>query len=635
MLQLIRDKTSGWIASAIMAVLIVPFAFWGINYYFSNGGDIIVASIDGRDINLAKFQRSLTNFRQQIQSQPGMNLNEGDEEALKKMTLEKLVENELLNQTTVASRLRVSDHVVKETIKNIEVFKGEGGFNREFYRESISRLGMQPAIFEEQLRLDMMSEQLQSAIIESDFVSRQAAEHAASLFYQKRDLRYTIILLDQYQDTIEISDAEIEKFYKENSKFYTKPEMVKIAYLDLKPDMLADRVEVNEEDLRDFYETNKTSYDVAEQRKINEILIKTEKGAVAETLAVARAKAAEMLAQAHSGKTFEDFAKLHAEDKDSTFTMQEYGFIGKGLLPEAVDQVAFSLQEGATSDIIQSDKGFHVIELKEIKGGVMNTFEKVRENVEKDFRLKQAEKLFYDLADELATQAYEHSDTLETAAEAVGLPLQESGLFDRNGTQEGLTANPKVLAASFTEDVVSNGHNSEVLEISDDEVVVLRVIDHIAESVQSLAEVRDRVIDDIKHIRGSALTEKAGKEVLADLQSGKSFEDVATARNITWQDADGISRSDVQVNRAILRTAFRLGKSQDNKPLYSSVALGTGDFAVIAMLGTHDPDPDSIKEVEIKNIQRQMQAMRSAISWQQFLAEIKRRADIKIFEDRL
>ena len=214
MLQLIRDKTSGWIASAIMALLIIPFAFWGINYYFKEGGEIIVASVNGKEINTAKFQRTLENFRQQIRSQPGMKLQDGDEEALKKLTLDKLVENELLTQTTIASGLRVSDKVVKETIKNIDIFKGEGGFNREFYRESISRLGMQPAIYEQQLRLDMMSEQLQSAIIDSELVSRQTAEQAARLYYQKRDLRYAIIPLDQYQDTFEITDAEIEKFYR-------------------------------------------------------------------------------------------------------------------------------------------------------------------------------------------------------------------------------------------------------------------------------------------------------------------------------------------------------------------------------------------------------------------------------------
>ena len=390
-----------------------------------------------------------------------------------------------------------------------------------------------------------------------------------------------------------------------------------------------------EQEIRDYYEANQASYDVAEQRKVDEILVKTGKDAKPEAVTAARSKAEELLAQLRSGKAFEELVKMHAEDKDSSIDIHEYGFIGKGLLPEAVDKVAFSMEQGTTSDIIQSDLGFHIIELKEIKGGVKNTFESAREKVEKDYRLKQAGKLFYELSDELANQAYEHSDTLETAAEAIKLPLQESDWFDRKGTREGLTANPKVLTASFADDVLVNGHNSEVLEISDDEVLVLRVIDHHAESVLPLAEVRDQVVNDIKFKQGSALTEKIGKEILADLHSGKSFDDIAAARHIEWKNADGVTRSDLTVNRSILRTAFRMGKSQNNTPLYGSVAMGTGDYAVIAMLGTHDPDPGSIKDDEIKNIQRQLQTIRIGISWQEYLADLRRKAKIQIFSDKI
>jgi len=619
-----------------MALLIIPFAFWGINYYFKQGGEIVVASVNGNHINVAQFQRTLSNFRQQLRSRPDFSIKEGDEEALKKLTLDKLVENELLNQTTLDTGLRVSDDFVKETIKNIEAFKGEGGFNREFYRESISRMGKQPALFEEELRLDMMSEQLQSAIIESDIVSKQSAAYAARLYHQKRDLRYTIIPVDKFKDTIEITDAEIEKFYKENSKLYTRPEQVKIAYIDLKSSMLADRVEVKEEDLRDFYESNKSAYEVAEQRKINEIRIKTEKGAATDAVTAAKTKAEELLAEVRTGKTLADIARMHSAEKDSSFSMQEFGFIGKGVLPEPVDKVAFAMEPDTVSDVIQSDEGFHIIEVKEIKGGAMNTFENARENVEKDYRLKQAGKLYYDLADELATQAYEHPDSLDVAAEETGLPLQESGLFNRQGTGEGLTADRKIIDASFSEDVLVNGHNSEALELSEDEVAVLRVLEHIPESVLPLAEVRDKVVADIKFKLGGELAGKTGKEVLADLQGGKSFDDVAAARNIEWQNAEGVTRTDVAVNRAILRTAFRLGKPRDSStPLYGSVALGTGDFAVIAVLAAHDPEPGSIKDDEIKNIQNRMQAIRTAISWQEYLADLKQRADIKLFQDRI
>jgi hypothetical protein len=208
-------------------------------------------------------------------------------------------------------------------------------------------------------------------------------------------------------------------------------------------------------------------------------------------------------------------------------------------------------------------------------------------------------------------------------------------LFDRNGSREGLTANPKVISASFSEDVLINGNNSEVLEISDSELVVLRVAEHNAEVILPLSEVRDRVISDIKFMRGGSLTEKAGKEILAELRSGRTFVDIASGRNVEWLNAEGVTRTDISVNRAILRTAFRMGRPREQETLFGGVALGTGEYAVIAILAAHDPDPASIKEVEIKNIQNQLQSMRTSITWQEYLAEMKRKADIRIFKDRI
>ena len=239
MLQKIRDRTTGWVASAIMVLLIIPFAFWGINYYFSGGQEPVVATVNGVDIKLTQFQRTFSNYRLQMQAYLGKSLTPEDEVYLKQQTLDKLIESELLNQVTTASGLRIDDQQVKEAIKNIDVFKGEDGFNKQFYEESVLRLGMPPAVYEQQMRLDMMSEQLQSAIVESDFITSQELEAAVVLENQLRDITYTIIPVDRFRDSIQVTDSDIEQFYKNNSHLYIKPESVKIAYLELALDKLA------------------------------------------------------------------------------------------------------------------------------------------------------------------------------------------------------------------------------------------------------------------------------------------------------------------------------------------------------------------------------------------------------------
>lgn len=636
MLQKIRDKVTGWFAVAIVAALIVPFAFWGIDSYFTGGAEPSVAIVNDADIKLTRFQRAYTNYRQQMQSMLGNRpLELADEELLKEQTLEMLIDSELLNHVTRKIRLTASDEQVRETIKSIDVFKAEGGFSKEFYQRAVSLLGMPPAVYEEQMRLDMMSEQLQTAVVESEFASRQSAEYAARLANQERDVTYVIIPAEKFIDSIEVSEEQVEQFYRENPGLYIKPEEVRIAYIQLSLDHLAGGIEVNEEDLRAYYENNKAKYDMDEQRQITQILLKIEEDSTDEIKEAVKSEANKILEKIRAGQTFTDIAKEYAEDKEFDFTISEYGFLGKGILEPEVDEIVYSMQKDEISDVIQSKLGLHIVELKDIKGGVMNTFENSRDEAEADYRREQAEQRYFDLADRLANSSYEHSDTLEIAAEETELPVQETELFSRDGGEEGLIANPAVVAASFSEDVLINGHNSEIIELSDTELVVLRVLERVPSARLPLEVVKDEIIQDIKFNAASGQAYELGQELIADLEEGNNFDAISADRQIEWQEAKALKRSDVTVNRAVLRTVFRLGQPQDNKPVIGGISLGTGDYAVIAVTAVNDPAPDTIKDVEIENTQKQLQALQAEASWKQFLSDLKSSAKIRVFRERI
>ena len=636
MLQKIRDKTTGWLAVAIVAILIVPFAFWGINYYFTGGTEPSIAKVNDADIKYNQFQRAYTNYRQQMQAMLGNSvLAPADEELLKQRTLDMLIDSELLNQVAMKIRLTASDEQVRETIKSIDVFKGEDGFSKEFYQRAVSMLGMPPAVYEEQMRLDMMSEQLQSAVVESEFASRQAAEYAARLANQERDITYTIIPAEKYIDVVEVSDEQIEEFYKENTSLYIKPEEIRIAFVSLSLDKLAEDVFVDDENLLKYYETNKAEYDEDEQRQITQILLKVEEDSTGEKKDAAKAEANIILEKIRAGQMFADIAKEYAENREIDFSINEYGFLGKGILQPEVEEVVYSMQKDEISDAIESKLGFHIVELKGIKGGIMNTFEKSRAEVEKDYRRKQAEQRYFDLVDRIATASYEHPDTLEIAAEETELLIEESGLFSRSGSEDGLTANPKIVEAGFSEDVLIEGHNSDVLELSDTEVVVLRVLERVPSARLPLETVRDEIINEIKFTAASGQAYELGQQVLADLEAGKDFNTISDERLIEWQETTAVKRNDVAVNRAVLRAAFRLGQLQHEKPVLGGISLGTGDYAVIAVVAVNDPAPETIKGVEIENTRKQLQVLQAESGWQQFLREMKSSAKIRVYQDRL
>ena len=217
MLGTIRDKATGWIASVIVGLLIISFAVWGVSFYFGQGGDVSVATVNGNNIKLQTFQRSFYNLRQQMKSIFGEDLSLEEEELIKEQTLQKLIDTEVVNQIVKANGLRVTDEQVLATIQNLELFQGENGFDRLRYEQGISTLGMTPAYFEQQLRMDLLSEQIQAGLSESLFVMDSELEDILRLKSQTRDISYTIINMSDYLDEITVNESDIDTYYQAHS----------------------------------------------------------------------------------------------------------------------------------------------------------------------------------------------------------------------------------------------------------------------------------------------------------------------------------------------------------------------------------------------------------------------------------
>ncbi len=298
-----------------------------------------------------------------------------------------------------------------------------------------------------------------------------------------------------------------------------------------------------------------------------------------------------------------------------------------------IDEVLFSMQVGEVSEMIRTKQGLHYIQSVDAKGEETNTFENSREEVDKDIRYQQAEEQFFDLSDQMATLAYEHPDTLDIAAEAIDIAVQESELFSRVSNKEGLLANSKIVSTSFSPEILGTGQNSEVLELSDTQLVVVRVIEHIPSSVKSLETVHDEILSDIRFLEAGRIQRESGQNILKQLQDGKTIEELETNLSIDWKQAEGASRTDVSVQRAILRSAFNLNKPTEDNPVYGGVTLGTGDYAVIVL--TKVEDPEKIFEKDIDNKQLQLQQTRSGNDWDDFRQELRRRAEVQIFSDQI
>ncbi|MFT7459939.1 MAG: peptidyl-prolyl cis-trans isomerase D [Planctomycetota bacterium] len=634
MLQIIRDKTSGAIAIGIVALLIVTFAFWGVSYYFDQGGSVVAVSVNDAQIDLQEYQRVSQNVRRKWQELVNNGGGNVDDELVKQQTLDSLIERELVIQVNDSLNMRVSAQQVREVINGVQTFHGLNGFDNSIYERSVGQLGFTTVMFERQIQEDMKAEQLQSAIVESVFVTDDEVRLLASLNNQSRDISYSIISSNQIKEAISLSEEEISDFYDKNSRDYLEPEQVKIAYLELSLQKMASEIEVDENELLNYYEANKANYEVEDQRKIRHITISIDEKATQEEISKTAAKADELIAQLKEGKSFEELSVKYSDDLEYKIEISELGFLTKGIMDAEIDEVMFSLSEGELSAPIITKKSIDVIKLEQIKGGEKNTFENVREAVKQAYSLSISENQFFEANDLLANLSYEHPDTLEIAAEELGLEIKESEYFNRTSQSDPILSDSKIISASFSEDVL-NGNNSEVIEVGNNRVFVIRMIDHKSEHKQPLDAVRERVITRMKYEQASAQVKGKGEAVLEKLKSGADPEQLAAEFGIEWKQSDEVKRDNSGINRSVLRTAFKLGRPSEGQTIFGGTSLGSGDYALVIVNSVNDPEPSSFTTEELTAIRTQLQQLEAANNWRQLVKDLRTQAKVEIFSDRL
>ena len=634
MLGTIRDKATGWIAGIIVGALIISFAFWGVSFYFGQGGDVNVATVNGTDIKLKTFQRSFYTLRKQMQTMlDDKALTLEEEDFVKQETLKRLVETEVINQIIKDNGLRVSNEKVIETITNLEYFKDDKGFDRDKYERTVISMGMDPVVFEAQLRIDLLYEQLQSGLSESLFVLGSELDEAVQLQSQTRDLTYSILNLSSFIDKSEVADSEIEAFYKENPQSFAEPEKVKIAYLELDVDDLANAISTDEEQLRTYYNDNKDKYDVVEQRSVTKLFVKTGEDATVEDKNRAKEVINSAMALVDNGKSFEEVIEKFTEEGKGALEFSEHAFMAKGIMDKEVDEFLFSADEGAISEPIETESGFNIVKVGEIRGGPKNVYETVAEQVAKDYQKSEAELQFFELADLLTTLSYEHSDTLEFAAEEIGQNVIESEYFSRVSTPEGVLSNSDVISKSFDPELIGTGQNSEAIEISVNHIIVLRVVDHKVATTKPLEEVRDDVIASIWLQRAKDKIKETAENISEQLESGIAPDALTSEVDLEWETAEKVTREDVNVNRAVLRNAFQAGKPKD-KPIVVTNRLGSGDYAIIQVTAAYEGEVSEGDEI-INKYDLELRRNRGTTEWREFLNDARKNANVKLYKENI
>lgn len=578
MLQAIRDNAQGWIAWVIVGLIIITFALFGIEQYAQGQKTIVIAEVNGEEINDRDFLIIYNRQKQRLQQQFGEMYDQVvKDEELREQVLDSVIQSEVMRQWAEANNMTISDAQLSATIQMAEVFKKDGQFDQETYQNILARNGLNVARFEYEQR-QFLSEVQNTQLTQATLSASQfLKDQLVSLQFQKRDVAYLQVSKTPFIDEPAVTQSEIEAYFENEKAGFVVPEQVVVAYVELSQAEIANKVEIEAGALEAFYEDNLLQFIEPEQRQASHILIRATSEA---EFAEAKIKAAQLLAELNSGTDFSALAQKESQDPGSAKSGGDLGMFQQGMMVPAFDDAVFSMQLGQISDLVKTDFGYHIIKLTDIKEKQQKGFDQVKLEVEQQYRAQEASRLYFDQLEQLNTIAYEQPDSLQGVVDTLGLEVKVSLPFSVEGG-EGIASSPKIVTAAFSDDV-KQGQNSSAIETSDMMSVVLRIRDVIPPRQQSLEEVSQSIRQTLAVEKATEAASVLAGQLIEKLNEGEKLVDLISER-VELQEPGLLMRQNNQLLPMMTEVLFKMPKPEMGQMNYQKMQLITGDSVVMAL----------------------------------------------------
>lgn len=614
MLDRIREGSKGPAAKIILFLIIITFALTGVSGYLGGGADDHVAEVNGEKISRMEFDRAYQTERARMEEQLGefFNTLAADEAYMRdfrQSVLERLIEDRLATQFAHEQGFRPGDDVIRDAIRSMPEFRVAGQFNNDRYVSSLQVAGFSTAEFRDYMESELGRTMMLQGLLTSEFVLPYETESYQRLQNQRRSGGYIRVPVDSYTDVVEISEEEIENFYYDNEQRFQTDERIRVQYIALDFNDVLETVEVNDAQVRRYYDENPRMFRSPERRDIAHILIEGDDDA-------ARERIQNLVDRIEAG---EEFAALAAEYSDDTFSGEEGGNLGRlerGMIDPVVEDAGFALEnEGDVSEVVQSEFGFHLVQLTRLDPSEMDSFENVQETIAENLRREQAEQEYFNIQQDMSQISFEQPETLEPAAEQTGLSLQTSEWMGREGNNQ--FGDARILREIFSADVVNDNLNSGLIEL-DERSYIVRAAEYEAASVLPLDDVRENIEQTLLVQKARTEAEQAAELLVQDYLAGE------LADGVSMETFDFVSRFDETLPRGVVNQLFRLPPNTSGASA-AVTNLGDGDLAVVAVTGIEEGD---INTDEASQISEQFEARYVEVAYQAFMQALKEDARI-------
>jgi peptidyl-prolyl cis-trans isomerase D len=553
MFDIVRNNKK--ITQGFLALITLPFAFWGVDSYVRNADSGAgVATVGGSTISQQELQSAMREQQDRMRAQLGGKLDPAMLETpqMRGAVLDSLVTQKVLAQQAQKARLMIGNEQLAQFIAGVPSLQENGRFSKERYEAVVAAQGMSKEMFEARLRQDMAMQQLMLPVSDAGIGSQAAASRWLATQLEQREIAQVLFMPEAYAGQVKLAADAVQKYYEANRKQFELPDQIRAEFLVLSRDVLGAQTVVGDDEIKTYYQSHADRYRVGETRRASHILIPAAKNASEAEVKVAKAKADELLARVKANPG--DFARLARENSLDTVSAAKGGdldWFGRGAMVKTFEDTAFALKEGQVSDVVRSDFGFHIIRLTGMRPEQVKPIVEVRAEIVAEIKREAGTKKYSETAEAFGNMVYEQADSLKPAAEKLKLEIRQTLWLARGAKLPPPFDNKKLGDALFGDDALKNKRNTEAVEVAPGTLVSARVLEHKPAALQSLEVVRGNIEKRLVRDEAAKLAIKDGEEKLASLVKGEAVK-------LAWPAAHNVSRIDGKgVPPEALRAVFK------------------------------------------------------------------------------
>ncbi|MBC7708426.1 MAG: SurA N-terminal domain-containing protein [Rhizobacter sp.] len=586
----------------ILALLVLPFAFVGVDSYVrSASGEKDVATVGGESISPQDFENALRSQQQQMQRALGKNFDPAmfENPEVRQQVLDGVVNQRLLQVTAQDVKLTAPDAQLRKVILEIPDFQDGGKFSETKYDELLKLNGLNRTSYEQRLRGDLAQQPMQDALGRTNFASAAQTALFQKLTEQAREIQVAAVDPAAFMALAKVDAAQIKAEYDKSPDSYRAPEQVKIEYLQLNQAALLGAVTISSDEIKGEYDKRLKEFSAPEERRASHILLSFEKDdkglpkAASKEAAKIEADAVMKLVTGVTAEKFAELAKQRSKDPGSAAQGGDLGFFGRGQMVKPFEEAVFAMKAGEIRGPVESDFGYHIIRLTEVKAEKTRALEEVRAQIESELKQQRAGKLFGESAEKFQNRVYEQSDSYARIADELKLTAKKTDWLTRSQVQALAAGNPKFAQTVFAGASIAAKKNSEAIDLGNNSLISARVLEHKASAVRPLDDVTAQISLQLQRRLASELAVKAGIENVASAKLGNEA-------GLTFTPAQKLLRQSPlpNVNQALSKSIFAVDLSKGTA--IAGGANDAGGYTVVKVLKVIEPEtatPEKLKSL--------------------------------------